>query len=45
VIELDLRSCTWQKATILLMEKSKLTETEKGKTGKEQSQAHAHHFL
>jgi hypothetical protein len=27
------------------MEKSKLTETEKGETGEEQSQEHAHHFL
>jgi hypothetical protein len=33
------------KATILPMEKSKLTETEKGETGEEQSQEHAHHFL
>jgi hypothetical protein len=32
------------KATVLPMEKSKLTETEKGKTGKEQSQEHAHNF-
>jgi hypothetical protein len=27
------------------MEKSKLTETEKGETGEEQSQEHAHHFF
>jgi hypothetical protein len=33
------------KATILPMEKSNLIETEKGETGKEQSQEHAHHFL
>jgi hypothetical protein len=33
------------KATILRMEKSKLTETEKGESGEEQSQEHVHHFL
>jgi hypothetical protein len=32
------------KATILPMEKPKLTETEKGETGEEQSREHAHHF-
>jgi hypothetical protein len=33
------------KATILPTEISKLTVTEKGGTGEEQSQEHAHHFL
>jgi hypothetical protein len=33
------------KATILPMETSKLTETEKSETGDQQSQEHAHHFL
>jgi hypothetical protein len=27
------------------MEKSKMTKTEKGKTGEEQIQEHTHHFL
>jgi hypothetical protein len=27
------------------MKKSKITETEKGETGEEQSQEHAHHLL
>jgi hypothetical protein len=40
--ELDLRLWSWDKATILLMEKFKLTETEKGETGEVQSQEHAH---
>jgi hypothetical protein len=35
----------WDKATILPMEKSKLSEIEKGETGEGQSQEHAHHFL
>jgi hypothetical protein len=33
---------SWDKATILPMEKSKFTETEKGKIGKVQSEEHAH---
>jgi hypothetical protein len=43
--ELDLRLWPWDKTIILPMEKSKLTETEKGVTGEEQSQEHAHNFL
>jgi hypothetical protein len=35
----------WDKATLFPMEKSKITETEKGETGEEQSQEHAHRFL
>jgi hypothetical protein len=36
---------TLRNATILPMEKTKLTETEKGETVEDQSQDHAHHFL
>jgi hypothetical protein len=36
---------TLRQATILPMEKSNLTKTEKGEIGEEQSQEHAHHFL
>jgi hypothetical protein len=43
--ELNLRFWPWDKATILPMKKSKLTETEKGKISEQQSQKHAHHFL
>jgi hypothetical protein len=43
--ELDLQLWPGDKATVLPMEKSKLTKTEKGKTGEQQSQEHAHRFL
>jgi hypothetical protein len=42
---LDLLLWPWDKATILPIEKSKFTETEKREIGKGQSQEHAHHFL
>jgi hypothetical protein len=34
-----------EKATVLQMEKSILTEIEKGETGEERTQEHAHNFL
>jgi hypothetical protein len=43
--ELDLWLWSWDKATIPLMEKSKLTKTEKGEICEEQSQEHAYLFL
>jgi hypothetical protein len=45
VMRAGLMVMTLRQAAILPMEKSKLTETEKGETGEEQSQEHAHHFL
>jgi hypothetical protein len=35
----------WVKKALAVNGKSKLTETENGETGEEQSLEHAHHFL
>jgi hypothetical protein len=42
--KLDLQLLSWDKATDFSLKKSKITKTEKGETGEEQSRA-AHHFL
>jgi hypothetical protein len=43
--ELNLWLWPQDKATLLPMEKSKITETKKGTISEQQSQEHAHHFL
>jgi hypothetical protein len=43
--DLDLMIWSWDKATVLPVEKSKFTETKEGDADEEQIQEHTHHFL